>query len=92
MTSSPASSSVDRPRRVFSRFYARISPRMEAEGMAALRQELLAGLSGHVVEVGAGNGLNFARYPRTVTGVSAVEPERSCAPARSRRPARPRCR
>lgn len=75
MTSARSSSSVDRPRRVFSRFYARISPRMEAEGMAALRRELLAALAGQVVEVGAGNGLNFAHYPRTVTAVTAVEPE-----------------
>lgn len=48
---------------------------MEADGMTALRSELLAGLTGDVVEIGAGNGLNFARYPRTVTGVVAVEPE-----------------
>ncbi|MHA6784318.1 class I SAM-dependent methyltransferase [Pseudonocardia saturnea] len=44
----------DRPRRVFSRFYARVSERMEVEGMAELRSELLAG---EVVEVGAGNGM-----------------------------------
>jgi ubiquinone/menaquinone biosynthesis C-methylase UbiE len=60
---------------VFSRFYARISERMEAEGMAALRRELLAELAGEVVEVGAGNGMNFAHYPSTVTRVVAVEPE-----------------
>jgi Methylase involved in ubiquinone/menaquinone biosynthesis len=35
----------------------------------------LAGLSGRVVEIGAGNGLNFAHYPDTVTEVIAVEPE-----------------
>jgi hypothetical protein len=31
---------VDRPRRLFSRFYAVISEQMEAEGMAGLRAEL----------------------------------------------------
>lgn len=72
MTRSP---SADLPRRVFSRFYARISPRMEDEGMADLRRELLADLRGDVVEVGAGNGMNFAHYPATVTRVTAVEPE-----------------
>jgi ubiquinone/menaquinone biosynthesis C-methylase UbiE len=36
---------------------------------------MLAGLSGRVVEVGAGNGLNFAHYPATVAEVIAVEPE-----------------
>jgi ubiquinone/menaquinone biosynthesis C-methylase UbiE len=65
----------DRPHALFSRFYAAAGPRMEREGMAQLRDELLAGLHGEVVEVGAGNGLNFAHYPRTVTRVVAVEPE-----------------
>jgi hypothetical protein len=49
---------------VFSRFYAAVSPRMDDEGMGALRTELLAHLAGEVVEVGAGNGRNFARYRR----------------------------
>ena len=43
--------------------------------MAELRRELLAGLHGRVVEIGPGNGLNFAHYPSTVTEVVAVEPE-----------------
>ena len=43
--------------------------------MAVLRREMLGGLTGMVVEVGAGNGLNFAHYPSAVTGVVAVEPE-----------------
>ena len=66
---------ADRPRPVFSRFYAAISERMDGEGLAALRAELLAPLCGAVVEVGAGNGRNFARYPPTVSHVTAVEPE-----------------
>ena len=39
------------------------------------RHRLLTGLTGRVVEVGAGNGLNFAHYPTSVTHVLAVEPE-----------------
>jgi SAM-dependent methyltransferase len=39
------------------------------------RRRTLAGLSGRVVEVGAGNGLNFPHYPPEVTEVLAVEPE-----------------
>jgi ubiquinone/menaquinone biosynthesis C-methylase UbiE len=39
------------------------------------RRRLLAGLSGRVLEVGAGNGLNFPHYPATVTEVLAIEPE-----------------
>src|SRR5690606_12743281 len=40
------------------------------------RRRLLDGLSGRVLEVGAGNGLNFAHYPDTVAEVVAIEPER----------------
>ncbi|MFB6986045.1 MULTISPECIES: class I SAM-dependent methyltransferase [unclassified Streptomyces] len=62
---------------VFARFYARMSVAAESgAGLAAVRAELLAGLSGRVVEIGAGNGLNFAHYPPTVSEVVAVEPER----------------
>jgi ubiquinone/menaquinone biosynthesis C-methylase UbiE len=60
---------------LFARFYARISPGMDAGGMAGYRQRALAGLTGSVIEVGAGNGLNFAHYPAGVTGVLAVEPD-----------------
>jgi SAM-dependent methyltransferase len=48
---------------------------MERAGAAAHRDVLLAGLSGRVIEVGAGNGVNFAHYPAEVAGVVAVEPE-----------------
>jgi ubiquinone/menaquinone biosynthesis C-methylase UbiE len=62
---------------LFARCYARLSVlNDERGGVGAHRNELLAGLSGRVVEIGAGNGLNFARYPETVTEVVAVEPER----------------
>ena len=72
MTSTTA---TDLPRPLFSRFYAWVSPQMEDQGMAELRDELLAPLSGTVVEVGAGNGINSAHYPWAVTHVVAVEPE-----------------
>jgi ubiquinone/menaquinone biosynthesis C-methylase UbiE len=39
------------------------------------RDELLAELSGRVVEVGAGNGINFRHYPSSVEQVVAIEPE-----------------
>ena len=48
---------------------------MEKKGSAEHRRELLEGLAGRVLEVGAGNGLNFAQYPLEVTEVVAVEPE-----------------
>jgi ubiquinone/menaquinone biosynthesis C-methylase UbiE len=60
---------------IFARFYAWASPRMEKAGFAERRDQLVAGLSGRVIEVGAGNGMNFAHYPPEVTQVLAVEPE-----------------
>ncbi len=60
---------------VFARFYARLSTGMESAGVGRQRQLMLAGLTGSVLEVGAGNGLNFSHYPATVTSVLAVEPE-----------------
>ncbi|EST20807.1 class I SAM-dependent methyltransferase [Streptomyces roseochromogenus] len=61
---------------VFARCYARVSVRAETRlGVAGLRERLLAGLSGRVIEIGAGNGLNFAHYPGTVAEVVAIEPE-----------------
>ncbi|NUP50830.1 MAG: class I SAM-dependent methyltransferase [Catenulispora sp.] len=52
-----------------------VSIAAERRGTAEHRRRLLAGLSGRVVEVGAGNGLNFAYYPPGVAEVVAVEPE-----------------
>jgi ubiquinone/menaquinone biosynthesis C-methylase UbiE len=60
---------------IFARVYERLSVRMDQAGVAEHRRILVAGLSGRVIEVGAGNGLMFAHYPSTVTGVLAVEPE-----------------
>lgn len=53
----------------------RIGKAAEAKGAAEHRDELLAGLTGRVIEVGAGNGLNFRHYPTSVTEVVAIEPE-----------------
>jgi SAM-dependent methyltransferase len=62
---------------VFARYYARFSTGAETRmGIGRLRERLLAGLSGRVIEIGAGNGLNFAHYPGTVSEVVAIEPER----------------
>ncbi|WP_200301106.1 class I SAM-dependent methyltransferase [Streptomyces adelaidensis] len=61
---------------VFARFYARLSVSAEPR-VGPVRDELLAGLSGRVIEIGAGNGLNFAHFPTTVAEVVAIEPEAS---------------
>lgn len=60
---------------LFARLYTRLSASNERKGQAELRDELLFGLSGRVIEIGAGTGHNFAHYPSTVTQVIAVEPE-----------------
>ncbi|MFI0808630.1 class I SAM-dependent methyltransferase [Streptomyces echinatus] len=61
---------------LFARYYARISVGAESRlGMAGVRERLLAGLSGRVIEIGAGNGLNFGHYPGAVAEVVAIEPE-----------------
>lgn len=68
-------------------FFARIWPVVathETETIRALRRENLAGLSGRVLEVGAGIGTNFPHYPESVREVVAVEPEpRLAAQARA---------
>lgn len=60
---------------LFARVYARLSESSERKGQAQHRERALAGLTGRVVEVGAGHGLNFTHYPEGVGEVIAVEPE-----------------
>ncbi|HZQ31066.1 MAG TPA: class I SAM-dependent methyltransferase [Mycobacterium sp.] len=58
----------------FARLWTVISAH-EPESLRQLRRENLAGLTGRVLEVGAGTGSNFVHYPTTVEEVVAVEPE-----------------
>ena len=60
---------------LFARYFNRFGARREERGNRELRREMLAGLSGRVIEVGPGNGLNFPHYPLAVREVVAVEPE-----------------
>jgi ubiquinone/menaquinone biosynthesis C-methylase UbiE len=64
------------PHPVFARIYTKVAEIGERRGAAEHRQRLLAGLSGRVIEIGAGTGANFSHYPTTVSEVIAVEPER----------------
>ena len=57
---------------VFARVWSHVSGKV---GSDKQRSELLAGLHGRVLEVGAGDGRNFAHYPPEVSEVLAVEPE-----------------
>ncbi|MFG2026874.1 class I SAM-dependent methyltransferase [Streptomyces sp. NPDC048825] len=61
---------------LFARFYAKVAgPALDKAGITEHRTNLLAGLTGEVIEIGAGNGLNFPHYPPGVKRVLAVEPE-----------------
>lgn len=59
---------------VFARVFVLLS-RAAREEVGPHRDEALAPATGRVIEVGAGHGENFTRYPGTVTEVVAVEPE-----------------
>jgi SAM-dependent methyltransferase len=59
---------------IFARIYAKRSVSEEYH-QAMYRRRLLADLSGRVLEVGCGNGLNFPHYPSTVSQVVGIEPE-----------------
>jgi SAM-dependent methyltransferase len=59
----------------FARAYVRLAEVSDARGGTGHRRRLVAGLSGTVVELGAGHGGNFIHYPTTVERVVAVEPE-----------------
>ena len=69
-------STVDNP--FFARLWTKMSTR-EPESIKRLRRENLAGLTGRVLEVGAGTGTNFEFYPDTVTEIVAIEPEQRLA-------------
>lgn len=61
---------------LFARLYSRlVVPAIARQGGGELRRRTVAGLVGTVVEVGCGDGANFASYPAEVTRILAVEPE-----------------
>jgi ubiquinone/menaquinone biosynthesis C-methylase UbiE len=69
----PPSQDISHP--IFARLYERLSIKEDERGGSRYRAELLNGASGRAIEVGAGNGRNFAHYPTSVSRVLAVEPE-----------------
>jgi ubiquinone/menaquinone biosynthesis C-methylase UbiE len=66
------SSDIRRP--FFARMFLRIGGVADEKGGAEYRARTVRGLSGRVIEVGAGHGLNFPHYPHDVTEVVAIEP------------------
>lgn len=71
--SSPQSGPPERGHRWFAAFYAARS-RTAEKRLGPWRHELLAGLRGSVIEIGAGTGDNFAHYPPEAR-VIALEPD-----------------
>jgi hypothetical protein len=51
---------------------------MNRQGIRDVRARVCAGLTGRVLEIGFGTGLNVRYYPTEVTTVLAVEPSRAC--------------
>jgi SAM-dependent methyltransferase len=60
---------------VFARYLEQREARRPDPKGRALRQRLLAGLRGLVLEVGSGDGRSFEHYPTRVKGVLALEPD-----------------
>ena len=59
--------------KVFARFYDRVAQKTEANVLADRRKELLSGLKGEILEIGAGTGVNFQFYANDAH-VLAIEP------------------
>jgi ubiquinone/menaquinone biosynthesis C-methylase UbiE len=59
----------------FARYLERRERRMPDPVARELRERLLAGLRGRVIEVGSGDGRSFEHYPPEVERVLAVEPD-----------------
>ena len=55
--------------------YDRMCRRLEEVTLSEWRRDLLAPLSGEVLEIGAGTGLNIPWYPTTVTHLILTEPD-----------------
>lgn len=59
----------------FSGFYDRFMARTEAVSLGAWRSELLGGLEGRVVEIGAGTGVNLPHYGDGLESLALCEPD-----------------
>lgn len=59
---------------LFAATYDRLSQKSEEAGLRALRQGLLAGATGRVLEIGAGTGANLGLYDGTIDGLVVTDP------------------
>ena len=65
--------------RLFAAVYDRVLAPSEVRGLAGMREELLGGLTGTVVEIGAGTGLNLPHYHAGIDRLVLTEPSRPMA-------------
>jgi ubiquinone/menaquinone biosynthesis C-methylase UbiE len=65
--------------RIFAAGYDRFMASTERAGLGDRRRALLAPLSGRVVEIGGGTGVNLPYYPSGVTELAITEPEEPMA-------------
>lgn len=61
----------------FAKRWLRMGAGLERSGVAALREQTIAGLSGRIIEIGCGDGRTFSHYPDGVAEVIAVEPDQT---------------
>jgi len=61
--------------KVFAMTYDRQIARSEKAGLRALREDLLVGARGHVIEIGGGTGANLPCYGPAVTSLTITEPQ-----------------
>jgi ubiquinone/menaquinone biosynthesis C-methylase UbiE len=61
--------------RIFALMYDRQMARAEKAGLRTMREQLLAGASGDVIEIGGGTGLNLPFYSPDVRSLTITEPE-----------------
>jgi ubiquinone/menaquinone biosynthesis C-methylase UbiE len=65
--------------RIEAALYDRMMVTAERVAVAEMRARLLKPAAGRVLEIGAGTGLNLARYPEAVTEIVLTEPEPAMA-------------
>ena len=73
-------------RRLMAALYERIMGASEEAGLSDWRRDLLQDLSGEVLEVGAGTGLNLPHYGLAVRRLVLMEPDRHMRARLSKKP------